>query len=259
MNETLDRRSLGRTSNLARTRLVRTGLAAAALAGSLLAANPVAADRVGIAGPHASGGRAASCRGQAATHVNEDGGPGNDVIVVTEPGLEVDAWNGDDLICVSTGRTGYGASINGGNGQDTIITYSGENFVYAGADADSVLSNSADHLLDGEDGNDTIYLGTHPDVTVYGGTGHDRIFGSPASDVINAGDGNDLVLGFDGDDQLIGAVGDDRLEGGAGTDVLDGSAGVDTCVDVAAPLTTFTACDVVVGLLLEPADDFVQP
>ena len=184
-----------------------------------------------------------TCRGVPATHVNEDGSPSNDVIVVTDPGITVHAWNGDDVICVHTPDGEYGATVYGGNGNDSVITYSGENFVYGGSDRDSIMSNTADHLLDGEDGNDNIYVGQHPDDAVYGGEGFDRIFGSPFADTIHAGDGDDLVIGFGGDDDLDGGDGNDRLEGRDGDDELDGGSDDDVCVDVAAPSTTFTSCE----------------
>jgi Ca2+-binding RTX toxin-like protein len=200
--------------------------------------------------------RAASCRGQVATHVDEDGGPGDDVIIVTTPGIEVNGWNGRDLICVSTGH-GYGARVDGGNGNDTIITYSGENVVLGGDDDDSILSNSADHVLDGEDGDDTIHLGAHHDHIVYGGAGNDRIFGTPFADTIDAGPDHDFVMAFAGDDAVHGAAGLDHLNGGDGSDDLDGGGDSDVCVDTPAPHTSFTSCESIVGLPLGGAGGLV--
>ncbi|MEM9515930.1 MAG: calcium-binding protein [Actinomycetota bacterium] len=191
-----------------------------------------------------------TCRGVPATHVNEDGTADDDVIVVTDASVSINAWNGDDVICVSTGH-GYGATVDAGNGDDSIITYSGENFIYGGADDDSIMSNAADHLLDGESGDDNIYIGQHPVAAVYGGDGNDRIFGSPFADTIHAGDDNDLVIGFGGNDTVQGGDGNDRLEGRAGADDLDGGPGSDTCVDQAAPATTFTSCEASVGVLFD--------
>ncbi len=207
---TIDRRN---TVHARPATIVRSFIALTALGGGLVTSGPVSAGGDGA-------NRTPSCRGQAATHVNEDGGPGNDVIIVTTPGLEVDGWNGDDLICVSTGRSGYGARVDGGNGNDTIITYSGENFVYGGGDDDSLLSNSADHLLDGED--------------------------------------DDFVMGFDGNDHIVGGTGDDHLEGGSGSDLLDGGSDDDTCVDVAAPATTYVSCETVVAVVSNSAGGFAS-
>lgn len=215
-------------------------LTGAILAGGLALPGAAFADRAD---------RSPACRGVAATHVNEDGGPGNDVIVVTEAGLEVRGWNGDDLICVSPGH-GYGARIDGGNGNDSIITYSGENFIFGGAHNDSIMSNTVDHLLDGEDGNDNIYVGAHADFIVYGGDGADKIFGSSSADSIDAGTGNDLVITFGGNDVVQAGAGDDRIEGGAGTDTLDAGPDTDVCVDSPAPSTTFVSCETATGLPL---------
>ena len=188
-----------------------------------------------------------TCRGEVATHVNEDGTGSDDVIVVTEQSITVNGWAGDDLICVMVPSNSYGAYVHGSLGNDTIITYSGVNHVYGGEDDDSILSNSADALLDGEEGNDNIYLGALPDLA-YGGDGNDRIFGSPLADVIHAGGDDDLVIGFGGNDLLHGGPGNDRLEGRDGTDELDGQSGDDECVDAAAPATTFVGCESIVGL-----------
>jgi Ca2+-binding RTX toxin-like protein len=196
-----------------------------------------------------------TCRGVPATHVNEDGTSGADVIVVTEP-IDVSGWNGDDLICVKVPIRSYGAHVEGGGGDDTIITYSGENFIYGGEDDDSILSNSADHVLDGQDGNDTIYMGDQQDGYVYGGDGNDKIFGTPFSDGAHGGAGNDLMIGFAGNDFFDGGEGNDRLEGREGNDTLDGQTGDDTCTDAAAPATTFVSCETVVGfaVLQGPGD-----
>lgn len=217
------------------TRTARTiALIATATAPLLVTADIVSA---GDSGPK----RTPTCRGQEATHVNTDGTGGDDVIVVTDGNLSIQAWSGNDLICVDTGDSQYGASVRGGPGRDTIISYSGYNSLYGGEDGDSILSNSHDHLLDGEDGSDTIYIGSQPDSVVYGGSGNDRIMGSPGADTVNAGSGDDLVMGFGGADDLSGSTGDDRLVGGAGADELDGGGDTDECVDVAA--TTFVDCE----------------
>ena len=183
-----------------------------------------------------------TCRGVPATHVDENGTSSNDVIVITQP-LGFDAGDGDDLVCVAVPSMREGARVDGGFGDDTIITLSGDNVIYGGPGNDSILSNSADHILDGEFGDDTMYLGQHPDGTVYGGDGADRIVGSPGADNVWADAGNDLILGFGGDDTLRGGPGADSIIGHDGTDVLDGQDGDDECVDVAAPATTFVGCE----------------
>jgi Ca2+-binding RTX toxin-like protein len=229
--------------------LIATALTTTALVAGTFA--PASAGRGDIQDVSTGGTRSGeTCRGLPATHVDEDGTAGDDVIVVTDGSVTVNAWNGNDLICVVV-TSGYGATVFGGNGDDTIITYSGENFVYGGDDDDSILSNSADHILDGEDGNDNIYLGQDPDVTVYGGDGNDKIFGSPFADTIHAGSGADYVNGFGGDDVLGGGPDNDTLVGGAGFDTLDGHSGTDACTDSAAPATSFASCESIVGTLVQ--------
>ena len=91
-------------------------------------------------------------------------------------------------------------------------------------------------------------MGRHPDELVHGGGGNDIIFGTPFADHMDGGTGNDMLIGFAGNDWLDGGDGDDRLEGREGTDELDGRAGDDTCIDEAAPGTTFVLCETIVGL-----------
>ena len=190
-----------------------------------------------------------TCRGVRATHVNEPGTKGDDVIVITDAGIaEMYAGAGDDLICMKMMRSDDIQGVHGGTGNDTIITYSGQIYAFGGVGNDTILSNSADLILSGGSGNDTIYMGRHPDELVHGGGGNDIIFGTPFADHMDGGTGNDMLIGFAGNDWLDGGDGDDRLEGREGTDELDGRAGDDTCIDEAAPGTTFVLCETIVGL-----------
>ena len=55
-----------------------------------------------------------------------------------------------------------------------------------------------------------------------------EMIGSTADDVITGGGGNDTLDGSDGDDDLRGGGGDDTLDGSDGDDTLEGGAGADT-------------------------------
>jgi hypothetical protein len=89
--------------------------------------------------------------------------------------------------------------------------------------------------IDGGAGDDTLLTDAGDDVVV-GGTGRDRIstglgadqaIGNPGGDTIDAGPGDDRVSGGDGDDELHGGEGDDRMRGNAGADIVDGGPGDD--------------------------------
>jgi len=97
-------------------------------------------------------------------------------------------------------------------------------------------------LIDGGDGNDTIwgdYPGYSPtpgqdwleggagDDFLYGGADNDLLLGGSGNDVLNGEAGNDVLRGATGSDQLYGGDGNDVLMGGSGNDYLDGGAGDD--------------------------------
>jgi Ca2+-binding RTX toxin-like protein len=88
-------------------------------------------------------------------------------------------------------------------------------------------------LIDGGDGNDTIFGSMGVDV-IDGGTGNDAIAARAGDDVIRSGagndvvrgnTGNDLIFGGDGNDQLFGGEDNDRIFGENGSDILDGGPG----------------------------------
>lgn len=150
-------------------------------------------------------------------------------------------------------------SVDGGAGNDTILTGddddtilggSGNDLIDAGFDDDSVDGGLGDDTLQGQEGNDTIE----------GGDGHDLIFGglSPTSpdyaameiyslendgantltdpdpdnnsDSLSGGAGNDSIYGGDDNDTLSGGADDDLLDGGIDDDRLDGGGGDDQLI-----------------------------
>lgn len=148
--------------------------------------------------------------------------------------------NGDDI--VKGGVVGFGYEL--GNGNDTFIG-----------------QNTANEVVDGGEGNDTIALGDNtqdvvistvtianyvgPDVAtqVQGGTTGDFVRdgltagnfdgkgavanGGAHDDVITSGKGNDVLFGGTGHDTLSAGEGNDVLSGDEGDDILSGGAGVD--------------------------------
>jgi hypothetical protein len=140
-----------------------------------------------------------------------NGGAGNDRIVSDERGLEVIAGTGDDVVL-------------GGSETDTLDGQSGADVLDGrGGDADIAMyfarSRGVRVTLDGR-ANDGA-PGEHDLVKtewVYGGSGRDRLVGS---------DGGVVLNGFGGDDELVGGRARDVLDGNIGDDVLYGAGGDD--------------------------------
>ena len=83
-------------------------------------------------------------------------------------------------------------------------------------------SVTIDAHIEGGDGNDTVIAGSGNDF-VDGGTGDDLLSGMKGNDVIFGGIGNDTLKGGAGNDFLNGGNGLDTLLGGAGNDSRDGT------------------------------------
>src|SRR5262249_35028873 len=116
-----------------------------------------------------------------------------------------------------------------GSGNDTVQTNLAtytlganvENLVNVGAGAFAGTGNTADNVMVGANGADTLS-------------------GLAGNDTLNGGVGNDTLDGGAGNDTLNGGDGDDTLTGGAGADALIGGAGNDTA-SYAASTTAVTA------------------
>ncbi len=190
------------------------------------------------------------CRGEAAVLVDEAGdwvgSARRDVVAVINADAEVFGNDGDDLICVyPDGRHYSGATVHGGPGNDTIITYGGSNQISGDGGDDIVYLGGTGEDVEGGDGDDHVWALGASGVYVDGQAGGDMLQGSPATDHLSGGDGADLLIGAGGDDVLAGDDGNDTLMGGAGADTLGGGGGAgDRCED--GPGTAFGAdCELV--------------
>nr|MCK7670971.1 hypothetical protein [Bradyrhizobium sp. 2S1] len=89
-------------------------------------------------------------------------------------------------------------------------------------------------LLEGDAGDDWIYMGAADGGSAYGGGGNDVIvangraveIGDDGNDIMYGANGNDYFYGGNGDDVMYGGDGVDVLLGGAGNDYFDGGTGV---------------------------------
>lgn len=137
------------------------------------------------------------------------GGEGNDLIVTANPNVLT--------IQGSTSQPGFAGenTLYGGGGNDTLLAGFSTDYLYGDAGNDSLSGKFS--LLDGGDGNDTLYGGDWtleisgvtdrvPTVTLSGGAGNDYLhgaFGSVAN-LYNGGLGDDTIVFTTTNDSLLG-------------------------------------------------------
>lgn len=198
---------------------------------------------------------AITCQGRSVSifiSAEEQPTEGDDVILGTEAGEDIDGGDGDDLICAGGGDD----VVLGGDGNDQIFGEAGRDVIEGGNGNDRLFGGPGDDELLGGEGRDRIFGEAGNDL-LEGGSGRDRVFGASGNDtlrgdrgadLLNGGAGDDLLLGGRSKDKLLGAAGsddlqggrgkdilkggggDDHLDGGAGSDKIKGGNGVDTCV-----------------------------
>ena len=155
-----------------------------------------------------------------------------DVICITGDNNTVEALGGDDTVVddgmnntinlgegfdTYDGSGGYGSTVDGGLGNDSITGTPGPDEIAGGEGDDTLIGGEEDDTLNGGLGADELT----------GSAGNDTINGDAGSDIGDGGDGSDLINGGDGNDSLIGGEGNDTLNGGLGADDLAGDAGAD--------------------------------
>ncbi len=109
--------------------------------------------------------------------------------------LRIFGANGNDEITVADG-VGISCEINGGNGNDSLEGGDGD---------DTIIGDNGKDNIDGDDGNDLLQGGNGKD-TIQGGAGNDVLQGGTASDTLNDPDG------------------DQGLNGGPAPDIINGVA-----------------------------------
>jgi Ca2+-binding RTX toxin-like protein len=168
--------------------------------------------------------------GSAAANVLSGLG-GNDSLTGLGGDAVLYGYNGDDIL-----RGGAGAdALNGSDGID-LVSYYGA----AASVSVNLFGGGGGH---GGDAEGDTYSGIE---NVNGGTAGDSMIGSATDNVLNGYEGNDSLFSYDGNDTLIGGTGDDALWGGNGVDRLSGGAGIDTVeytgtVGVTVSLAALTA------------------
>jgi Ca2+-binding RTX toxin-like protein len=84
-----------------------------------------------------------------------------------------DGGGGDDVFFNATNRNSVAL---GGDGNDTLVTVAGDNFLFGGAGNDILVGGSGTDVLLGEAGRDTLFGGPGRDILL-GGPGRDVFFG----------------------------------------------------------------------------------
>ena len=183
-----------------------------------------------------------------------DGGSGNDDFYTTKSNSIVRLVGGIGDDTLNSGASGsFGAVLDGGDGDDTILGSELNDTAVGGAGADVINGYGGADDIDGESGDDEIVGGSGDD-TLKGGSGRDLLTPGTGKDQVNGGTGFDGVLysertnrvvvtlddaANDGEagendnvkadvEDVTGGRGDDELTGNAQGNVLDGRAGNDT-------------------------------
>lgn len=112
------------------------------------------------------------------------------------------------------------ATITGTNKADMIAPFS----VSPGVSESP--TQCADQIRAGN-GNDSVVSASGDD-QVQGDNGDDNLRAGPGNDTVEGGNGDDWLDGEDGNDVLDAGRGDDWVHGGFGVDVLTGGNGADT-------------------------------
>jgi Ca2+-binding RTX toxin-like protein len=136
------------------------------------------------------------------------GGSGDDMLYGGANNDKIDGGRGEDR-------------LYGGTGMDTLYGGMEEDWLDGGSDNDilygytpCLVTGAGDEQLPGSDG---LFLRACD--TIFGGSGHDKIYGYYDDDYLDGGTGNDTIYGDNGDDYLDGGTGKDKLYGGAGNDI----------------------------------------
>jgi len=156
-------------------------------------------------------------------------GDENDVVEFHNDTAQVYSFNefylggGQDTMDSSQAQTGDGSFVWGQDGADRITTGSVAT-VQGGNGADTLTPNGSYRDLDGGRGNDTILAGIGGQY-LRGGPGDDVVRGGGGKDTLYGGTGNDRLYGERGADTIYGNSGNDWLYGGQGPDKLRGGGG----------------------------------
>src|SRR3954454_19896976 len=114
---------------------------------------------------------------------------------LTFTAISVFLGDGNDTFTETRGFADDALVVDGGNGDDTIVTGDGNDVIFGGAGNDTIHSGSGDDVIFGGSGDDFVD----------GDAGHDSAFLDSGRDAFNwdPGDGSDFIEGGTGRDTLL--------------------------------------------------------
>ena len=115
---------------------------------------------------------------------------------------------GNDVITLSSSDPIKG-TVFGYEGNDKITGSATDDVIFG--DGESVDGGNGNDTLIGAAGNDSLYGGYGND-SIDGGTGDDYIYGASGSDKLIGGPGNDTLVGYGLKDVLTGGAGEDTFQ-----------------------------------------------
>ncbi len=139
-------------------------------------------------------------------------------------------WDGDEHVEIHGNRT-EADRIRGGQGDDALWGYGGNDRIEGGSGNDEIIGGPGDDILTDSFGDDNIKGGLGNDAInggpgvnlLLGSHGHDfMVGGSDTPNDIFSGTGNDVVLGGAGRTNVFGGEGDDWSQGGLHADLAQG-------------------------------------
>ncbi len=136
-----------------------------------------------------------------------------------EPNTVVTGTNGRDSI--HNGNEGIGATINSGEGKDSISNYSESAVINSGSDNDYILNlwNTDNVTINTGEGDDSIDNSGN-NVFMNAGTGNDYIYNGRFNNTVSGGSGNDYFYEYGHGTAYIYSSGNDTLYNFNDTDAL---------------------------------------
>lgn len=145
--------------------------------------------------------------------------------------VDVSGTDGIDFIITGNGNK----SVNAGAGNDYIQVgwgdagSEGTQIINAGAGDDEISADGGQNTLNGEAGNDDIFVENTTNNTLNGGAGKDRLEAYGSGHTLNGGENDDVIISHADNSTLNGGSGNDEIVIGNGKyQVVDGGTGNDT-------------------------------